>query len=64
MANAQTSAEIAAELSADILEHPRRLEQYERSLVATVIIVARRRPELTQRAAELVRNVIGEQCNV
>jgi len=51
---------IAAELAAEVLERPSKLAQYERSLVAIIVVVARKRPGLATRAAAIVRGVLED----
>ena len=52
---------IAAELAAEAIEHPKHLEQWDRSLVAVVVVVARRRPGLAAQAAAVVRAILEDQ---
>jgi hypothetical protein len=51
---------IAAELAAEVLQRPAQLAQYERSLVAIVVVVARKHPGLAARAAATVRALLEE----
>jgi len=48
------------ELAAEVLERPGRYAQYDRSLVAVVIVMARQRPGLAKRAAQVVRALIEQ----
>ncbi len=51
---------LAAELAAEVLERPKHLEQWDRSLVAVVIIAAHSRPGLVERAAAMVRGIVED----
>lgn len=55
---------LAAELAAEALERPKHLEQWDRSLVAVVIIAARTRPGLVERAVAMVRGIIEDADGV